>query len=203
MARPARPGGRGFRELYCYNFRMKTLITRTEAVFMSIGKGFFTRKALFLLTAAILLAAVPPLRLLRAETPAEAGPAGETAAMALNARDLDAPVPAAAIKDLEALVQEAAAGDGEEKLALEALNEVDVDADAEEKAFTGTIGAEAAEKERAAGDGGGKDQGRLERESERDTKEAGVIEKDAEGTVEQGEDDKGDTIEREDPGMDD
>ncbi len=172
---------------------------------MSIAKGFFPGRALFLLAAAILLAAVPPLKLLRAGTPAEAGPAGEAAAaaLALNARDLDAPVTAAAGRDLEALVQEAAAGDGEEKLALEALNEVDVDADAEEKAAAGTIGAEAAEKERAVREDGGEDPGRLEREAERDQKEISTIEKDTEGTAEPGEDDKGDTIEREDPGMDD
>ncbi len=174
---------------------------------MSIAKVLFRRKTVFLLAAAILLAALPPLKLLRAGTPPEsgapeAGP-GDTAAesaLELNARDEDAPQTADSVKDLAALLAEAGAGSEEMELALESLNEVDVDA--EEKALPEAAGAAAAEKEPAGKNSAGPDADRLEKGAEKDDKEISGLEKESESAAEPGEDDKGDTIEWEDLGMD-
>jgi len=163
---------------------------------------------MFLLAAAILLAAPPQFRLLRAGTypesgAPEAGPGGEAAesALELNARDEDAPQSAASVKDLAALLAEAGPGSEEMKLALEALNEVEVDA--VERVLPEAAGAEAPGKKPAAGESGGPHTDRFEKEAEKDEKEISGLEKESENAAKPRDDDKGDAIEREDPVLDD
>ncbi len=166
---------------------------------MSIAKRLSPRRALTLLAAAMLLAALPRPGAVLAGAPEEGAAAGQAAGDAsglavleLDARDEDAARSAGENKDLSALLAEAGPDSKELRLAVEELNEAE--ADVEEKAVEKET--EAVERE----DGSA---ARLEKEAERDEKEIEAVEKDSEDDSAPGEDDKGDKIERQDPGLDD
>ncbi len=168
---------------------------------MTIAKRLFSWRALSLLAAAMMLTALPrPGAVLAGSSPEEAGgtpgagakDAAAAAVLELDSRDEDLPQSSAESADLSALLAEAGPGSKEFDQAVEELNETEVD-----------VEESAAAKESAAPERESRADDRLERETERDEREIDAVEKETESGAEPGEDDKGDAIEKQDPGMDD
>ncbi len=166
---------------------------------MSISKLTSRWSATALLSAAVIAASLSLSGTVRAVTPPEnegAGAGNEdsaaAAALELDAAEQDAPGRNGDETELKGLLAMAEFGSREMK---ESLAELDAaEADAAWKETEKEI--EAPEKEEGVPAG-------LEKEAEQDEKEIEQVEKEDGADEAHGEDDKGDVIEQEDPGLDD
>ncbi len=162
---------------------------------MSISKLTSRWSATALLSAAVMLASPAMSGTLRAVAPPgneAAGDKGAAAARELDAPESDAPERDGDDAELKGLLAMAGPGSREMKTALDELDAAETDAEEKE---TGKE-AEPVEKEEDA-------PASLEREAGQDEKEMEEVEKEEGADESHGEDDKGDVIEQEDPGLDD